>query len=1272
MGITKTDSFPNAQEFDVFTCPLDGVTQIEASAGTGKTWNICALYIRLLLEKALSVEQILVVTFTKAATAELYERIRARLALLVYVLSGGDAQDEPFVKRLLETTVGVVIAPEEARLRLEHALHNFDQAAIHTIHGFCQRALQEAPFAAALPFEFEWVAQDEALRFELAIEFWRAHIEPAAGADSDFAKWLAERGAMPAALDVQLKRHLQKPLAHLVFDITEESVSPKQTLNEQQAGNTKLALTELFEAARTFWQEQHQALAQLMDDALSSLKATSYKPATLTLAFASWHDYFAQGEAQAPLNDKASLLAASTLATRVKKGCVAPTHPFFELADTLLAKIEAAQAEHTEHWLTLLKKWLNWAPAALRERKQVRRVMSFDDLLANLQSSLVAQPWLAQALKRRYPAALIDEFQDTDPLQFDIFNRIFAPHGPLFLVGDPKQAIYSFRAADLHTYLAARKQARACYTLATNQRSTASLIAACNRLFSRNPAAFVLDGLTYQAVHAGRAKQAPFVDHDVDHAQPAAADLYVWRLPQGEEILSKNDALRRAAHACAAEIVRLLKLPATQQSLGDAASDNASDTKHQTAVQTGLNPRDIAVIVQTHRQGNLIKRALAQVGIGSVEVAQISVFSTPEAQDLESVLHAIVLPSDARRLRGALTVDWFGVEASTLAQLDEEPNSPPSHSRAETRDAAFWAERFTHYRGLWQTRGFAVMWRMLSNELQIAQRIAAGPNGERRLADLAHLTELMQTQAALQPNIAATMRWLSAQRTSERCDDEMQVRLESDKNLVQIVTVHKSKGLEYAVVFCPFLYDGTMPKATYSALPNAYEYHDANSARAILHYGGAHSDMAQVKEAAKREQQAERARLIYVALTRAVYRCYLVSGLYTSGASASTKEARGSMLNWLIAGAGYEFSAWLTQPPPEEEINAAWQALADETIKMEPLPMVSSTRLPTRAQESAASFQARPAHRFLRESWQIASFTSLTANREAARERENSVELLADYDAHTLNAILHTSLNAASTPQSMPTEHAVDDILNFPRGAAAGECLHRLLELVDFAKPDTWPAVIERAVREYPLSTPVPPESLHAMMMHLLHDLALTELTPRAPGLTLSALDPARRQTELEFTFPACGELNAVRQLLTRHGYADIALPGGTLHGYLKGFIDLVFEYQGRFWLLDWKSHHLGETAADYEQGALSEVMAAHGYHLQALIYTLALHRYLRIRLPDYDYATHFGGYLYLFVRGVRPTWRSEKGATGVYIDTPDFKLIDALDRLLQEREIVV
>ncbi len=1255
----------SAEEFDVFTCSLDGVTQIEASAGTGKTWNICALYVRLLLEKALSVEQILVVTFTKAATAELYERIRARLVLLVYALKGGEVEDDPFVNQLLETTVGVVVSPDEARLRLEQALHSFDQAAIHTIHGFCQRALQESPFAAALPFEFEWVTQEEALRFEVAMEFWHTHIEPAAVADSDFAKWLAERGAGPAELDVQLKRYLQKPLAHLVFDVLPASAPP---------GEANLGLTELFEAARMLWQAEHDALAQMMDGALPSLKATSYKPAALTLAFAAWQHYFEQGDAQAPLDDKASLLTASILEARVKKGCVAPTHPFFELADTLLTKIAAAQAEHSGRWLTLLKMWLHWAPATLRERKQARRVMSFDDLLANLQASLVEQPWLAQALKRRYPAALIDEFQDTDPLQFDIFNRIFAPHGPLFLVGDPKQAIYSFRAADLHTYLFARAQARARYTLATNQRSTASLIAACNRLFSCNPAAFILDGLTYQAVRAGSAKQAPFIDTE----NPDAADLHIWMLPQDGQILPKNDALKRTAHACAAEIVRLLGLPAAQQAVMETSINGTVDTPDNTGGESGLNPRDIAVIVQTHRQGSLIKRALAQVGVGSVEIAQTSVFSTPEAQDLECVLRAIDIPSDARRLRGALTVDWFGVEANTLSQLDDEPGLPANHSHADknspnAHDPAFWAERFTHYRGLWQTRGFAVMWRVLSTELRIAQRIAAGPNGERRLADLAHLTELMQAQAALQPSIAATMRWLSAQRTSQSGGEETQVRLESDRNLVQIVTVHKSKGLEYAVVFCPFLYDAAPRKAPANALPSACEYHDASGERTILHYGGAADDMAQAKEAAKREQQAEKARLIYVALTRAVYRCYLVAGLYTSGASASTKEARGSMLNWLIAGAGYEFPSWLAKPPPEEEINAAWQALADTAIKIESLPVASSLRLPDSARGSDASPHARQAHRFLRESWHIASFTSLITNTNIAADRGigSPLEALADYDAlvHTVSAMQAEDLSTALGPQLVSTERAADDILDFPRGAVAGECLHRLFELVDFAKPSTWPTAIERALHEYPTLTPALPHLLPEMMMRLLHDLALTELTPLAPGLTLASIDPARRQMELEFTFPASGDLTALRQLLTRYGYPDIALQGSALRGYLKGFIDLIFEHQGRFWIIDWKSHHLGYAAENYEHTALSEAMAAHGYHLQALIYTLAVHRYLRVRLPDYNYATHFGGYLYLFVRGVRPDWRSEKGAAGVYVDVPDFKLIKAFDQLLQANQ---
>ncbi|HEX7937259.1 MAG TPA: UvrD-helicase domain-containing protein, partial [Paraburkholderia sp.] len=523
---------PGAQELDVFACSLDGVNQIEASAGTGKTWNICALYVRLLLEKNLNADQILVVTFTKAATAELHERVRGRLAELHRAIEMDDDGGDPFIRRLFETTLAPErgIEREAASKLVRRALRTFDQAAIHTIHAFCQRALQEAPFAAAMPFAFEMEADDAALRFEMAADFWREQIEPVAHAHPAFAAWLVARRAGPASLDEQLARRLKKPLAQLRWGNTGADAGA-----DPQAG---------FDAACELWRAEREAIFRLLEEAQDRLSKTTHKPDHVSAAIAAWTEYFAQGDCHAPPPRAALKLTASALKKATKVKFEPPEHVFFEHAEALAAAVIAAEAAQRARWLALMQTWLDYAPAELVARKRTRRVVSFDDLLSNLYRALAAHPWLADALRARYPAALIDEFQDTDPLQFAIFSRIFAPAGPLFLVGDPKQAIYSFRAADLHTYLAARASASARYTLAVNQRSTAPIVEACNRLFEANPQAFVLDGLDYQPVRAGERRRAPFAD-----LQAGAGDFRIWTLPQGDAALTKRDAQRDASEA---------------------------------------------------------------------------------------------------------------------------------------------------------------------------------------------------------------------------------------------------------------------------------------------------------------------------------------------------------------------------------------------------------------------------------------------------------------------------------------------------------------------------------------------------------------------------------------------------------------------------------------------------------------------------------------------------------------------------------------------------
>ncbi|CAN7421207.1 exodeoxyribonuclease V subunit beta [Trinickia sp. LjRoot230] len=1261
-------ALPASDELDVFTCALGGVNQIEASAGTGKTWNICALYVRLLLERDLRADQILVVTFTKAATAELHERIRTRLAELARAIETGDDGGDPFVARLSET---VLAQADEATLalaakRIRRALSTFDQAAIHTIHAFCQRALQEAPFAAAMPFAFAMEADDASLRFQLAADFWRTRVEPLAAADPAFAAWLVAHAAGPAALDAELARRLKKPLALLRWGAGGAGMPPMRTL-AGPAGLTELVgdadARQRFREACALWHEERERIAQLLDDAQAGLNRTTHKPEAVAAALAAWRRYFAEDDCHAPPPRAALKLTAAALAKATKAKFVPPAHPFFTLAGMLAAASDAAEAANRSRWLAVLARWLDEGPATLAAAKRARRIASFDDLLSNLYGALVAHPWLAQVLRARYPAALIDEFQDTDPLQFAIFERIFARSGsgsgndgepgPLFLVGDPKQAIYSFRAADLHTYLAARHAANARYTLAVNQRSTGALVEACNRIFSANPRAFVLDGLDYLPVRAGTRERPPFIDESTSTSTSTSTDnpgdFRMWMLPSGEGVLAKRDAQRQAAEACAAEIARLLR----------GARDGAVRL-----AETPLAPADIAVLVRTHRQGSLIKRVLAAWGVGSVELAQASVFATRDAEQLERVLVAIDTPGDLRRLRAALAADWFGFDAAALARLEALADAQgTSHSDPADRsdDATAWVERFSRYRALWHERGFAAMWRTLMRELGVGLRLIVGAQGERRLTDVNHLAELVASRTALYPGIAPTLRWLAAQR-EQGGDDEAQLRLESDRDLVQIVTVHKAKGLEYAVVFCPFLNDGARQPSASAALPRACEYHEAQDggAVAVLHYGCEGEDAERAEREALREEAAERARLVYVALTRAVHRCYVVAGPYLS--SRSTKESRRSVLNWLVAGDG-EFGAWYDEPPDDAVLMKRWRSLAVAPLSFEPLP-APGRRMPLeRERRQGSGLAARTARRGLSETWRIASFSSLAS--AALRRAQALVEDEPRPDHDALAALSAQTSETPGVPEAPPRiDVADDDILGFPRGAAAGECLHRLLELADFTAPATWPQAITRARAE----RPVPGDAdtarrMPAMMARMLADVTATEL---APGFTLSAVDPQRKLVEWPFLFAAPSlDLPALRRLLVREGYADVALDPGTLSGFVKGFVDMLIEHDGRYWIIDWKSNHLGMQAGDYHAASLDAAMTAHAYHLQALLYTVALHRYLRTRKRGYDYDAHMGGYLYVFLRGVRPDWRDGDGPAGVHRRRPARALVQALDELI-------
>ena len=1223
--MSRQTATPGAAGLDVFGCELDGISLIEASAGTGKTWNICGLYLRLLLERRLEVQQILVVTFTNAATAELRERVRTRIVEALEFLRNRPSAEDDFPENLLKSVLAKTgRAKEDLKNLLEAALGCFDEAAIFTIHGFCQRALADTPLAAGLPYAMELLEDDAELRHEGVADFWRREV---AGAQTEplLAAYLASRKDSPEKWAQFLKRVQAKPLAKLVWP-------------EAPGAIPGAALQTAFDEARDAWASHGDAATEaILEGVGKSLNGRSYTRESVEAAAKEWDPWLKSGD---PLSkaigakSRTRLFRADALSKGTNKNKTTPHHPFFETAEKLLALREQVLVQLELLRLGLLRDLVEKAGPELRQKKRARRGVAYDDMLYNAHEALTdgKRPWLAAALRSRYPAALIDEFQDTDPLQCAIFMKIHGEpdregrRGPLFLVGDPKQAIYSFRNADLHAYLVAKSRATSEHTLLHNQRSVEGLIEACNALFEANPGAFMLPGISFHAAIKGDRKHPALEDRS--EAGISNAALRIWRLPRtadGSHVLRK-DAQQQAATATAAEISRLLREAAAGRIL---------------LGERNLRADDIAVLVRTHREGSWVKRALGALGIGSVELSKESIFTAQDAEELERVLLGILEPGRRGALFAALATELSGQSAGELDAL-----------RADETRLPQWIERFEDYRKSWRERGFGYLLRQWMDGEGVSRRLLARDDGERRLTNLLHLGELMHRASAEHPAPEALLRWLATQRAEAANLDELQQRLESDSYLVQIVTVHKAKGLEYGFAFCPFLWDGH--RRTDSG-GDGLEYHDENG-DSVIDFRPEPEDEAEIDQRRKEERDAEGARLAYVALTRAVYRCYLIAGCYATPnrGGASTTGSTRSLLNWIAAGAGVDHATWRGQTIAPDLIEDAWEAIAGKAkphISLADLPAAQGIPVGDR-DVSADTLAASPAPKHIDPGWRIGSFTGLAtgAEHEAAAS---------DHDARALTV-------TASNP---PDDLAPHDILRFPRGPSAGDCLHAMFERVDFTDPASRDGAIDRALELHPQRARDAAGGnaialQQAMLRSLLDDVLAA---PLPDGIVLGEVPANRRLNELGFNLPAAG-LNPARLngWLKAHQYPMPRLTFEALQGYLRGFIDLVFEHGGRYYLLDWKSNHLGYAREDYGTQQVAAAMQEHGYHLQYLLYSVALHRYLGQRIAGYGYDRHFGGVLYLFVRGVRPGWRDAKGEPlGTWFHRPSAATLASLDALL-------
>ncbi len=1216
--------------------PLDGMTLIEASAGTGKTWTITGLYVRLILERGLRVDEILVVTYTKAATAELRQRIRARLGEVSAALKAGVADDE-FCRAIVERYRPAALR-EPAIRRLNHAIGGFDEAAIFTIHGFCQRVLADSAFEAGAEFECELLADETDVLREIVDDFWRRTVYPASG---PWIEFLAEARQTPDVWLAEIQPHVGKPYIRVLECAVAPEVSEPVIEVADVADRLSVEYQRVYNRTRAAWRAAgHEVKALLL--AHGGLNRSRYDPQQLAAWLETLDTFFSRTDVPFALPDKLAKFTAETLAKGVRKGCSPPSHAFFHNCQELCssaqalsearARDERRQVERAARRTTLGKarlsalktQLLHYCNAELAKRKQARRLLSYSDLLNRLERALASDRGgpLTEALRRRYRAALIDEFQDTDPVQYRIFSRIYGGSGlPIVVVGDPKQAIYSFRGADVFSYLEARREAHTRVTLDTNQRSTPELIEAINALFSggQNPHPFLFEGITYPLVKAAH-KERPLLKIDGDGGEC----LRFFLLPQGANAkgepapLGKGEAAEGAVHAVAGEIARLLNFAAQGKArLVGAGTDRP------------LGGGDIAVLVATHRHGRLIQEALAARRVPSVRQGQDNVFTSAEAAELVRVLQAVAEPGRAPLLRAALASELIGLSGAAVAALSSD-------------DAAWeqWLERFRRYHRLWRDHGFIRMFRDCFADLGIAERLLGFRDGERRLTNLLHLAELLQVESRERRGIDALLGWFFRAIHAPQNDNEAALlRLESDADRVKITTIHTSKGLEYPLVLCPFLWDGLLWRKGETAAC----FHDLEQGGApVVNFGSAALERHRVL--AGREKLAEKLRLLYVALTRARHRCYVVWGCI--------REMETAPLSWLLHGPGETVAdplafmklAKIGHTEVEQSLREL-TARAPQAIGVELLPKPDSSYRPPPCRPETlqtASFDRQD----LRLSWRMTSFTALTAGRHGEAP---------DHDA-----------DVRLEPAGRPTDSAFD----FPRGATPGTCLHAIFEAWEFTDRDGTHCddLVRRQLKAHGIAESWAP--VVAGMVESTLNAVLNE-----DGLQLKTIPRERRLVEMEFTFLVHRlDLGRLQQALADAAlgldpvYAQSArrLRFETLNGFMKGFIDLVAQDGERFYIIDYKSNWLGDQMQDYARPGLIEAIAREHYYLQYLIYCLALHRYLALRLPGYAYERHFGGVYYLFLRGIRPPERY-----GIYHDRPALALIETLDRLLLASEAV-
>jgi len=1209
------------QNLNAQTIPLMGKHLIEASAGTGKTYNITRLYLRLLLERRLPVEKILVMTFTKDATEELRGRIEGFIRQALNDWSSLIKEDDFFIE------IAKKVDKNTAMVLLKTALLFLDEASIYTIHGFCKRVLSQHAFTSGLPFNAQMEVDSQELVVESCQDYYRV-----LGQESvDEFLLLAQFWPDPQSFLSHFSQAIanQQPLQvlspHHISEVFLQDV--KKALKDLETNHQAL-VTYLVDVKKG--EERAIRLAELAAlkvwlKTIASIKINDLNPGQLPIM----PDAFIDGRRYGRSKFKTDIIHIFNQVNQVKEQ--------IKILDKQMSKALA---------FCLVRTGIYKIRAAVTIKKENQNMLTFDDLITTLADCLSSEKDLegkfAKTLVKQYPIALVDEFQDTDPQQFSILKAIyyqdivnntnvdkdvddnnFASQTAIYMIGDPKQAIYGFRGGDVFAYLAARQDCDYQWLMDTNWRSSPSMVTGYNRLFYGNTLSDSARDVFGYNIPYLPVKAAKIDSKSADESSRKALQFVHFENESNSNKGKVKQSFRaNMANWCADEIIRLF---------------NADEN---------LKAQDIAILVRDASEAKSIKDALHHKQLASVFLSNRSnLLHSNETKQLLALLKGVLFVENERCYTAALACGLLGFTPKKLHQLQCD--------ELQWQNLKF---SFNGFRDEWLNKGFISMaLKLMHQYFHIGDK-----DQDRVLTNLLHLFELLQSASGRHRQPQELLYWFEQQISLDNPETEAELRLESDDDLIRIVTQHGAKGLEYPIVFVPFVTRFKDPLRFGARAVNFIKYHQSLDEQSqdndqtrplILSLDGSKA----AKQAMADEAYAESIRLLYVSVTRAETRCYLLTAEFDH----YHQSPLGLTLKWqkhqdiaanlaVLSSDNTKEIGLLTIPYDELMAYISGEGNLDQC---------TSQSFKANKQVDKITPQVAQFHGCIERDWWLSSFTALSKNLRHGgvstpdRDHEHNKE-------HTLIEQQENTL--------------VSNYLRFTlaKGAHTGNLLHDILEHTDFNHADWHSSMKWPLVKYGELSSGFTQDDLQAWLSQVLN----SKLTDANCSLSDLIIDKTLRESEFYFPMESASS-EQLAKMLTDHrtsirrslnvesSTSLVRLPTyQSLKGMMHGFIDLVFEHQGKYFVCDYKSTHLGDQFEHYHQESLLNNIENNYYDLQYLIYCLALHRHLKNALANYDPNVHFGGIYYFYLRGMTDDKKHQ--GSGVYYRKITSQELNHLDQI--------